>query len=221
MLTTSAEARWLWFKYRSNNGIASAMKALSRLSRFIMEMSRRRVMRALGIYLVTLWLLAQGVADLFPAFGLPDWSVRAFVMLGFLGVPVVALLAWRYELTPQGLIPDTAITDDDSTLIDLPDCGAVEVSWTSHGGSKCSESFHSAFSIGRDSGNAVEIADKRVSRRHARLFTTRGEWWVEDLSSSNGTYLDGKRITRSKLLASSLLQLHPEGPTLELRLKDT
>ena len=71
------------------------MKALSKLSRFIMEMSRRRVMRALGIYLVTLWLLAQGVADLFPAFGLSSWSVRAFVMLGFVGVPIVALLAWQ------------------------------------------------------------------------------------------------------------------------------
>ncbi len=195
------------------------MKALSKLSRFIMEMSRRRVMRALGIYLVTLWLLAQGVADLFPAFGLPDWSVRVFVLLGFVGVPVVALLAWRYELTPQGLIPDTAITDDDSTLIDLPESGEVEVVWTSQSGSECSESFHSAFSIGRDSGNAVEIPDKRVSRRHARLFTTRGEWWVEDLSSSNGTYLDGKRITRSRLLANGVLQLHPEGPTLNLRLK--
>lgn len=195
------------------------MKALSKLSRFIMEMSRRRVMRALGIYLVTLWLLAQGVADLFPAFGLSSWSVRAFVMLGFVGVPIVALLAWRYELTPQGLIPDTAITDDDSTLIEPAACGEVEVSWTSYQGSQRNESFHSAFSIGRDSGNAVEIRDKRVSRRHARLFIAQGEWWVEDLSSSNGTYLDGKRITRSRLLDSSVLQLHPEGPTLNLRLK--
>ena len=195
------------------------MKALSKLSRFIMEMSRRRVMRALGIYLVTLWLLAQGVADLFPAFGLSSWSVRAFVMLGFVGVPIVVLLAWRYELTPQGLIPDTAITDDDSTLIELPECGEIEVSWTSNQGSECNESFHSAFSIGRDSGNAVEIPDKRVSRRHARLFTTHGEWWVEDLSSSNGTYLDGKRITKSRLLANGVLQLHPEGPILNLRVK--
>ena len=193
------------------------MGALSRVSRLIMELSRRRVMRALGIYILSLWLLAQGFADLFPAFGLPNWSVRAFVMLGILGLPIVVFLAWRYELTPQGLIPDSAITDDESTLIDLPECGVVEVSWTARGGKLLSDSFHSAFIIGRESGNAIEIPDKRVSRRHARIFPAGDRWWVEDLSSANGTYLNGKRIGKSQLLADSVLQLHPDGPSLKLK----
>lgn len=184
-----------------------------------MELSRRRVMRALGIYLVTLWLLAQGFADLFPAFGLPDWSLRVFVMLGFLGLPIVVLLAWRYELTPHGLIPETAITDDDATLSDLPECGVIEVSWTTKEGKLLSDSFHTAFSIGRESENAVEIRDKRVSRRHARIFPSGDRWWVEDLSSSNGTFLDGERITKRPLHAESVLQLHPEGPTLKLKVR--
>jgi hypothetical protein len=179
-----------------------------------MELSRRRVMRAAGIYLVTLWLLAQGVADLFPAFGLPDWSVRVFVLLGFLGFPVVILLAWRYELTPQGLVHDSAILDPDTTLINFPASGYARVSWTNAAGETVQDSFHSEFVVGRDAGNPVQISDRRVSRRHARFYPEKGGWWVADLDSSNGTYLDGERIECRKLGTNNSVRLHPEGPKL-------
>jgi len=194
------------------------MKLLPRLSKFIIELSRRRVIRAVGIYLVTLWLLAQGVADLFPAFGLPNWSVRAFVILGLMGLPVAIYLAWRYELTPQGLIPDTGAIDDDRTLVDYPEAGVLNVSWQDlSGGEKCT-SFHSDFVIGRESGVPVQVADARVSRRHARLFPKQGSWWVEDLASSNGTFINGERVQREQLPPHCKLRLHPEGPVLALEI---
>jgi eukaryotic-like serine/threonine-protein kinase len=50
--------------------------------------------------------------------------------------------------------------------------------------------------LGRTAGNDVVIPDGTVSRYHARLFFHNGQWSIEDLSSSNGTWVNGTRITR-------------------------
>jgi hypothetical protein len=50
--------------------------------------------------------------------------------------------------------------------------------------------------IGRGSDCQIRLDDDYSSTRHARLFQSEGEWWVEDLGSTNGTYLDGQRVTR-------------------------
>jgi serine phosphatase RsbU (regulator of sigma subunit) len=52
-----------------------------------------------------------------------------------------------------------------------------------------------ALIIGRSSDAAVSVPDRSMSRRHARLYRTAGEWLVEDLGSRNGTLLNGRRIT--------------------------
>lgn len=50
--------------------------------------------------------------------------------------------------------------------------------------------------IGRGSDCQIKLDDDYSSTRHARLFQSEGQWWVEDLGSTNGTYLDGQRVTR-------------------------
>lgn len=50
--------------------------------------------------------------------------------------------------------------------------------------------------IGRGSDCQIRLDDDYSSTRHARLFQSEGAWWVEDLGSTNGTYLDGQRVTR-------------------------
>ncbi len=82
------------------------------LSQFYRELSRRRVFRTVIAYIVVVWVLSQGAADLFPAFGLEDWTVRAFVLGGIALIPVVALLSWRFDITPQGVISDPFIALD-------------------------------------------------------------------------------------------------------------
>jgi pSer/pThr/pTyr-binding forkhead associated (FHA) protein len=52
-------------------------------------------------------------------------------------------------------------------------------------------------SLGRDSDNAVVIDDRTVSSRHAALLFDAGRWWVEDGGSTNGTYINGARVTDS------------------------
>jgi len=49
--------------------------------------------------------------------------------------------------------------------------------------------------MGREGGDAdITVRDKSVSKHHARLYAMDGEWWLEDLNSANGTYVDDQRI---------------------------
>ena len=48
--------------------------------------------------------------------------------------------------------------------------------------------------IGRDAGNDIVLPDEAASARHATLELRDEEWWIEDLSSTNGTQLNGARI---------------------------
>jgi uncharacterized membrane protein (UPF0182 family) len=67
------------------------------------ELKRRNVMRVGIAYAAISWLLAQ-VADLtFGAFDVPAWLLRAFLVVLLLGFPVALLLAWVYEVTPEGV----------------------------------------------------------------------------------------------------------------------
>jgi MoxR-like ATPase len=54
-----------------------------------------------------------------------------------------------------------------------------------------------SFSLGRDAGNALILPNESgASRKHALLFEKDGEWWVEDLGSSNGTSVNGQEINQ-------------------------
>lgn len=50
--------------------------------------------------------------------------------------------------------------------------------------------------IGRGSDCQIKLDDDYSSTRHARIFSSESQWWVEDLGSTNGTYLNGQRVTR-------------------------
>ena len=54
--------------------------------------------------------------------------------------------------------------------------------------------------IGRDEGCHVSIPDSSVSHRHARVYHSDGEWHVEDLGSTNGTFVNDRPLTRPLVL---------------------
>lgn len=54
--------------------------------------------------------------------------------------------------------------------------------------------------IGRDPSCHVTIPDTSVSHRHARVYHSDGEWYVEDLGSKNGTYVNDRPLARPALL---------------------
>lgn len=54
--------------------------------------------------------------------------------------------------------------------------------------------------IGRDPSNAIVINDPEVSRRHARLMLQGGRYVLEDLGSTNGTFVNGRRLSAPYVL---------------------
>ena len=56
------------------------------------------------------------------------------------------------------------------------------------------------FNIGRDSSNEISINDAEVSRRHARLTFQGGKYVLEDMGSTNGTFVNGQRLVGPRVL---------------------
>lgn len=79
---------------------------------FIAELTQRNVLRAGVLYAGAAWALSQGVAQIGPAFGLPDWGTRWFVIACVVGFPVWLAFAWFYEFTPQGFKRDSELAPD-------------------------------------------------------------------------------------------------------------
>jgi len=80
------------------------------LGNFFAELKRRNVYKVAVAYIVAGWALAQGIAQVFPVFDIPNWVVRLIVLLTIIGLPIALALAWMFELTPQG-IKRTATAD--------------------------------------------------------------------------------------------------------------
>jgi len=71
--------------------------------RFLGELKRRNVYRVAVTYAVVSWVLIQIATQVFPFFDIPIWAVRVVVLLLILGFPVALILAWAFELTPEGI----------------------------------------------------------------------------------------------------------------------
>jgi two-component system, cell cycle response regulator len=65
------------------------------------------------------------------------------------------------------------------------------------------------FGIGRHPDNQACVDDDGISRFHARISIDKTKYWVEDLGSSNGTYINGRRITSCELNNGDTLNLGP------------
>ncbi len=70
-------------------------------------------------------------------------------------------------------------------------------------------SLGDAIRLGRHSDNTVVVDDEGISRMHARVVYEGGQYFVEDLGSSNGTYVNGERIERQVLVDGAVVQLGP------------
>jgi hypothetical protein len=73
------------------------------LRSFSAELKRRNVYKVAIAYGVVAWLLMQVVSQIFPFFEIPNWAVRLVVLLLIIGFPVALILAWAFELTPEGI----------------------------------------------------------------------------------------------------------------------
>jgi len=77
------------------------------------ELKRRNVFRVGVAYAIVAWLLIEVASVLLPTFDAPDWVMKAFSSLVILGFPLTLVIAWAFELTPEGLKRETAVDSAD------------------------------------------------------------------------------------------------------------
>ena len=73
------------------------------LRNFFAELKRRNVYKVAVAYAVVAWLLIQAGSILFPTFEAPGWVMKVFVAIIAAGFPIALILAWAFELTPEGI----------------------------------------------------------------------------------------------------------------------
>jgi TolB-like protein len=81
---------------------------------FFGELKRRNVIRAAIFYLGAVWALAQGISQLGPSLGAPEWATRWFLVAAGIGFPFWIAFAWFYEFTPEGLKRESEIDPAES-----------------------------------------------------------------------------------------------------------
>ena len=70
---------------------------------FFAELKRRNVYKVAIAYAVIAWLLIQAASILFPTFEALGWMMKVFVAIVAAGFPIALVLAWAFELTPEGI----------------------------------------------------------------------------------------------------------------------
>jgi adenylate cyclase len=73
------------------------------LSNFFSELKRRNVYKVAVAYAVVGWLLVQVTTQVFPIFEIPNWALRLIVLAIIIGFPIALVIAWAFELTPEGI----------------------------------------------------------------------------------------------------------------------
>src|SRR6059036_4139640 len=73
------------------------------LGNFFAELKRRNVYKVGIAYGVVAWLLIQIATQVFPFFEIPNWAVRLIVLVIAIGFPIALVIAWAFELTPEGI----------------------------------------------------------------------------------------------------------------------
>src|SRR6266404_1550166 len=80
------------------------------MSGFFEELQRRKVYRVAAAYIVAAGFLIQIASATFPAWELPNWTLRLVIVLLLIGFPIALLLAWAFDVTPQGIKTTPAST---------------------------------------------------------------------------------------------------------------
>src|SRR3989442_4907288 len=80
------------------------------MSGFLEELRRRKVYRAAAAYIIAAGFIIQIASAVFPAWELPNWTFRLLVTLLLIGFPIALILAWAFDVTPEGIRATKATT---------------------------------------------------------------------------------------------------------------
>ena len=81
---------------------------------FFSELKRRNVYKVAVAYAVVAWLLIQIATQVFPFFEVPIWATRLVIVVLVVGFPVALVLAWAFEITPEGIKRADEVSPEES-----------------------------------------------------------------------------------------------------------
>jgi TolB-like protein/Flp pilus assembly protein TadD/DNA-binding winged helix-turn-helix (wHTH) protein len=84
---------------------------IGRVQKLIGEMRRRSVFKVSGAYLLGMWIVLQVAEITFEPLRFPEWWMTALTIVAIIGLPIVATLAWSYEITQGGIVLDDGALD--------------------------------------------------------------------------------------------------------------
>ena len=73
------------------------------MNTFVAELQRRKVYRVAAAYIIAAGFIIQIASAAFPAWELPNWALRLVIVFLLIGFPIALILAWAYDVTPQGI----------------------------------------------------------------------------------------------------------------------
>ena len=74
-----------------------------KIDNFFSELKRRNVYKVAVAYAVVAWVIAQIATQIFPFLEIPNWAIRLVILLIVIGFPIALVVAWAFELTPEGI----------------------------------------------------------------------------------------------------------------------
>jgi len=80
---------------------------------FFSELKRRNVYKVAVAYGVVGWLIVQVATSVLPTFHAPDWVAQTLIVVVLLGFPVALVIAWAFEMTPEGMKRTENISPDE------------------------------------------------------------------------------------------------------------
>src|SRR5262249_11786966 len=95
----------------------SARTFLTKASKFLAELKRRKVYKVAVAYAVASWLLIQAASIFLPTFDAPPCMMKVVVVLLALGFVLSAILSWIFDITPQGIKRTADISPDEAVDI--------------------------------------------------------------------------------------------------------
>lgn len=196
---------------------------------FLSELRRRKVIRTCLLYILVCWGALQVIDIVAPALGYDADVVSRYVLyLAVLGFPVNFALAWFFQISTQGIVRtqsfvERRVLDNIPPVTDKRRHGVStflrkgeegkEMHWviSAETGplSGLSYSVIDPLVLGRALECDLAVVTPHISRQHARLEVENGQLYIEDLGSSNGTVINGKRASaRQQLRHDDELRFH-------------
>ncbi len=101
---------------RNMGAAGSPQKLVVRAHSLLGEFRRRQVFSVTASYLIGMWILLQVAEVTFAPLHFPSWWITGLTILAVMGIPIIVVLAWTYEITPDGVVRDSVDVAEASFL---------------------------------------------------------------------------------------------------------